>query len=106
MPIGKFEFQKVPFGLAQAPLYFQQLINKVFKGLPFAFGYLDIFIFGENNEKHHKHLGTVFYRLQAADLKPKRTKCNVLKCKLHYLGHVVSWIDIYFQYQKYPRKLP
>ena len=30
-PMGKFESQKVPFGLAQAPAYFQQLINEVFK---------------------------------------------------------------------------
>ena len=28
-PMGKFEFQKVPFGLAKAPSYFQQLVNEV-----------------------------------------------------------------------------
>ena len=34
--IGKFKFMKVPFGLGQAPAYFQQLINEVVKGLLFA----------------------------------------------------------------------
>ena len=33
---GKFEFKKVPFGLAQAPAHFHQLINEVLKGPPFA----------------------------------------------------------------------
>ena len=40
-PLDKFEFTRCPFGLTQAPAYFQRLINKVIKGLPFAFGYLD-----------------------------------------------------------------
>ena len=30
---GKYEFHRVPFGLAQAPAYFQALISKILKGL-------------------------------------------------------------------------
>ena len=36
---GKWEFKRCPFGLAQAPAYFQRLVNKVLSGLTFAFGY-------------------------------------------------------------------
>ena len=32
---------KVPFGLAQAPAYFQELITGILKDLPFAIAYLD-----------------------------------------------------------------
>ena len=32
-PFGKYEFNSVPFGLAQAPAYFQQLISMVFTRL-------------------------------------------------------------------------
>ena len=28
-PLGKYEYLKIPFGLAQAPTYFQNLMNKV-----------------------------------------------------------------------------
>ena len=50
----------VPFGLAQAPAYFQLLMNKVLKGLKFAMTYLDdIIIFSENKLQHLEHLETV-----------------------------------------------
>ena len=32
-PFGKYEFNMAPFGLAQAPAYFQALVSKVLKGL-------------------------------------------------------------------------
>ena len=38
---GEWEFKGYPFGLAQAPAYFQRLVNDVLSGLTFAFGYLD-----------------------------------------------------------------
>ena len=38
---GKWEFKRCPFGLAQAPAYFQRLVNEVLSGLTFTFGYLD-----------------------------------------------------------------
>ena len=40
-PTDKYEFTRCPFGLTQAPAYFQRLINKVLADLDFAFGYLD-----------------------------------------------------------------
>ena len=51
LPFGKFDYLKVPFGLAQAPAYFQNLMNKVLNGLSFAIAYLDdIIIFSETPE--------------------------------------------------------
>ena len=84
-PFGKYEFNMVPFGLAQAPLYFQALINKVFKGLhKFAVTYLDdIIIFSKNEE----HLRIIFQRLKEASLKLKRSKCDFMKTQIQYLGH-------------------
>ena len=40
-PFGKYEYVKVPFGLAQALAYFQELMTGVLKDLPFPMAYLD-----------------------------------------------------------------
>ena len=36
LPFGKYEYLKVPFGLAQTSAYFQELMNKVLKDLLFT----------------------------------------------------------------------
>ena len=54
---GKWEFKRCPFGLAQAPAYFQRLVNEVLSGLTFTFGYLDdILVFSSDMESHLEHL--------------------------------------------------
>ena len=90
-PLDKFEFTRCPFGLTQAPAYFQRLINKVIKGLPFASGYLDdVLIHILDIESHLQHLRILFQRLREADLKLKDNKCNYFKTHVQYLGHLVS----------------
>ena len=83
-PFGKWEFNMVPFGLAQAPAYFQALISEVLKGLShFAIAYLDdIIIFSKTKEEHLQHLEIIFQRLHEAGLKLKWSKCS--------LGHLIS----------------
>ena len=89
-PHGKWHFNMVPFGLAQALSYFQQLMNQVLQGLDFAIAYLDdIIIFSKNELEHLQHLETVFKRLQDAGLKLKGSKCNFFRSQIHYLGHML-----------------
>ena len=80
--MDNFEFEKVPFGLVQAPAPFQQLINDVLKGLSFAFVYLiDILIFSGIIERYLEHLLDMFDRLRKAILKLRRKKCNFSNTK-------------------------
>ena len=91
MPFGKYEILMVPFGLAQAPAYFQLLMNKVLKGLKFTMMYLDdIIIFSQDELQHLEHLEIVFSCLREAGLKMKRSKCDFFKSEIHYLGHLIS----------------
>ena len=91
MPFGKYEFLQVPFGLAQAPAFFQHLMNKVLDNCPFAMTYLDdIVIFSDTEEEHLAHIEEIFKRLEAADLKMKRSKCDFFKKHIYYLGHLIS----------------
>ena len=78
VPMGKWEFMRTPFGLSQAPAYFQLLIDKVLMGCSkFAMGYLDdIIIFSNNKIEHLRHIEEIFTRLERFGLKMKREKCD------------------------------
>ena len=91
-PFGKWEFNMVPFSLAQAPAYFQALIPEVLKGLShFTTAYLDdIIIFRKTKEEHLQHLEIIFQRLHEVWLKLKWSKCSFMKLHIEYLGHLIS----------------
>ena len=56
-PFSKYEYVKVPFGLAQTPPYFQELITGILKDFKFAIPYLDeIIIFSRTAEGHLYHI--------------------------------------------------
>ena len=89
--VGKWEFKRCPFGLAQTPAYFQRLINEVLAPFDFAFGYLDdILIFSPDVETHLQYVESTFVKLHEVGLKLKKEKCNFLKAHLQYLGHIIS----------------
>ena len=76
--MGLFEFNKMPFGLSNAPAIFQELMNTVLQGLQhqFVLCYLDdIIIYSQTFEDHLQHIETVFERLEEAGLKLKLSKC-------------------------------
>ena len=98
----KDQFNRVPFGLAQAPAYFQKLINDVLKGCNFAMGYLDdIIIYSRSEKEHLEHLEEIFTRLKTAGLKLKLEKCCIFKKHIQYLVHLISADGI----QPLPEKL-
>ena len=100
--LGKYQFNRVPFGLAQTPAYFQKLINDVLKGCNFAMGYLDdIIIYSRSEKEHLEHLEEIFGRLKAAGLKLKLEKCCFFKKHIQYLRHLISAEGI----QPLPEKL-
>ena len=63
-PFSKYEYVKVPFGLDQAPAYFQELMTEILKDFDFAIAYLDaIIIFSRMAEEHLSHIRQVFEKL-------------------------------------------
>ena len=100
--LGKYQFNRVLFGITQGPAYFQKLINDVLKGCNFAMGYLDdIIIYSRSEREHLEHLEEIFIRLKAAGLKLKLEKCCFLKKHIQYLGNLISADGI----QPLPEKL-
>ena len=56
-PLRKYEYMKVPSGLAQAPAYLQELMTGILKDFNFTIAYLDdISIFSKTPEEHLAHI--------------------------------------------------
>ena len=90
---GLFEFERMPFGLCNAPATFQRLMQAVLAGMEwkFCFVYLDdILVCSRTLEEHLDHLQQVFNRLRKAGLTLKPKKCSFLQDQVIYLGHVIS----------------
>ena len=90
-PFSKYEYVKVPFGLAQAPAYFQELITGILKDFNFTIAYLDdMIIFSRTAEEHLSHIKKEFEKLCAAKLSMKLSKCHFFSKEIQYLGHILS----------------
>lgn len=90
-PFGLFEFNVMPFGLANAAQSFQRFMDNILRGLGFCFCYIDdILIASHTPEEHTKHLEQVLARLQDHGLTIKEEKCNFRKNEVDYLGHRVT----------------
>ena len=87
-PFGKFEYVKVPFGLARAPAYFQELMTGILKDFPFAIAYL--IIFSKTPQDHLSHIRMAFEKFKLANLSMKKRKCSFISKEIQYLGHILS----------------
>ena len=92
-PFGLFEWNRMPFGLCNAPSTFQRLMQRIFgdQQCQSLLLYLDdIVVFSSTIDQHLERLGGVLGRLQHEGLKAKLKKCAFFQQKVRYLGHVIS----------------
>ena len=78
-PFGLFEFNRMPFGLCNAPGTFQRLMERMFgdKRFQSVLLYLDdVVVFSQTDYQHLERLEEVFSRLAQQGLKVKLSKCH------------------------------
>uniref|UniRef100_A0A671VB87 Gypsy retrotransposon integrase-like protein 1 n=1 Tax=Sparus aurata TaxID=8175 RepID=A0A671VB87_SPAAU len=92
-PFGLFEWNRMPFGLCNAPSTFQRLMQRVFgdQQCQSLLLYLDdIVVFSSTFQQHLERLEVVLQRLQHEGLKAKLSKCSFFQQEVRYLGHIIS----------------
>ena len=90
-PQGLYRPVRLPFGIANSPAIFQNIMDQVLHGLPGVVCYLDdILVIGENDEQHLKNLQNVFERLKKHGIRLKPAKCVIMANEVEYLGHTVD----------------
>jgi len=89
---GHYEFLVLPFGLTNAPAYFMDLMNRVFRTFLDKFVVVfinDILVYSKSKEDHREHLCIVLKTLAEHKLYAKLKKCEFWMEKVHFLGHVI-----------------
>lgn len=92
-PFGLFEWNRMPFGLCNAPGTFQRLMQRMFGDQQYQSWLLyldDIVVFSSSFAQHLARLEVVLSRLHAEGLKAKLEKCAFFRQEVGYLGHVIS----------------
>lgn len=90
---GLFHFNRMPFGLHNAPATFQRLIDNVLGHdlEPHLFCYLDdVVVVTQTFEQHLSVLEEVFRRLRDANITVSWEKCQFCRPEMKYLGYVVD----------------
>lgn len=90
---GQFQFQRMPFGLANAPASYQMTMMKALAGMSWKYVLVyidDVIIFSKTFEDHLGHIANVFDRLRKAGMTLKPSKCRFAVGKVLYLGHFLS----------------
>ncbi|KAK8777013.1 hypothetical protein V5799_029642, partial [Amblyomma americanum] len=88
---GLYKVKRLPFGISVAPWVFQRVIDTLLAGVPGVKAYLDdILISGCNAEEHAERLETVLSRLQKAQLRVNKDKCEFNQTSVEFLGHRID----------------
>ncbi len=90
---GQFEYQVMPFGLANAPATFQAYVNKALKPYidVFCVVYLDdVLVYSESEDLHWEHVRKVLRALLEYRLYAKLSKCAFNRSEVTFLGFVVN----------------
>lgn len=92
-PDGHYEFNRMPFGLVNAPSTFQRAVNGVLGNARFkeAFAYMDdVIIPSRTIEEGLQRLHDILSLFRSFGITLNLSKCNFLKQSIDYLGFEVS----------------
>lgn len=90
-PLGLLKVTRMPYGVCNAPLIYQAVIDQIIQGIPGTASYQDdLIISGINQEQCRDRVLQVFAELSRANIKVNIDKCQWFVEECIYLGHSLS----------------
>ena len=90
-PFGRYNFNRVPFGISAAPEFYQKRMSQLLEGVEGAICQIDdILVYGATESDHDKTLKRVMDIIAKAGITLNEDKCQFAKKSVKFLGH---WID-------------
>ncbi|KAG0438521.1 Retrovirus-related Pol polyprotein from transposon [Dictyocoela muelleri] len=86
-----FVFQRMPFGLSNAPSTFQKAMNHLFRSVENCIIYLDdILIYTKDIGTHYETLKKVFQIIKENNISVNFEKSEFVKRQINFLGHTIT----------------
>ena len=93
-PVGLFEWNRLPFGLTNAPATYSRLMSELISGLRRPSAYLqyvdDVICHSKDLSRHLTDLAILFEAHRRAGIKLSSSKSQLCRSSVEYLGNVVS----------------
>jgi len=90
-PFGRYMFKRLPFGLSSSQDVFQKTMTQMFEDIQGTEVVVDnILVWGENKQQHDVRLIQVLKRAHHQNLKLIKSKCQIRKQQITYLGHILT----------------
>ena len=87
--MGRYCFNKLPFGISSAPEHFQCRMSEILAGLEGVICQMDL-IFGKDQAEHDRRLEAALKRIEEAGATLNPQKGEFRRSKIIFLGHVID----------------
>jgi hypothetical protein len=95
-PYGRFQYLRLPFGVASAPEEFHRRVVQAMTGIRGVLVYIDdIVIFAKTREEHDAIVEQVLQALKQAGFSLNRDKCKFAQTRIKFLGHIIENGKVY-----------
>ena len=90
-PSGRYGFKRLPHWIHSASEVFQREITSIISDIPGSANFQDDFVvWGKTLQEHNEGLRKVFLKIIESGLKLNKTKCQIRKQSIVFLGHIIS----------------
>ena len=90
-PFGRYQFNRLPFGITSAPEHFHRRMNEILGDIEGAVCLIDdILIYGKTQSEHDQRLLSVLNRINKAGLTLNKEKCVFNTTSINFLGQQID----------------